>query len=328
MTLFISMAALLVLLTLLLLARPLWSTRRQEGNGAEPAEIAAIRRQLAELAGLHKEGVLGEAQYAQARAGLERRLVDAVLGGPAPAPTTSAKPTSMRLAIVLSVFVVALAGAGYYMLGTPRALNPAATETASTAPGADGHSVGAEQIEKMVANLATRLKTTPDDADGWAMLGRSYAALGRHDQAAQSLKQAMALRPGDAVVIADYADALAASSDRNLEGEPAQLVAKALAIDPDNVKALSLAGTVAFNRKDYAGALRHWERMLKIAPDSEFSRQIQGGIDEARSLLSGQRPTPMQAAATPAAGPAASKASAASVSGVVSLAATLAGKAS
>jgi cytochrome c-type biogenesis protein CcmH len=190
-----------------------------------------------------------------------------------------------------------------------------------------GHAITASQIESMTEKLAARLKEQPDDADGWAMLGRSYAVLGRHDQAAPAFKRAMALRPDDAALLADYADALAMVNGRNLEGEPSRLIERALKVDPNNLKALSLAGTVAFYRKDYPGALRHWEKMAQIAPDSEWVQQIQGGIDEARKLMGG--PSVAAAAAQPAA-PAArpTTTNGSSVSGTVTLAASLAGKAS
>jgi cytochrome c-type biogenesis protein CcmH len=142
-----------------------------------------------------------------------------------------------------------------------------------------------------------------------------------------AFKQAMALRPDDAVLIADYADALAVTNGRKLEGEPDQLIARALKIDPDNLKALSLAGTAAFDRKDYAGALLHWQKMTKLAPDSQFSQQIQSGIDEARRLSGGASAAPAAAPASAAERPAA-PGLAAAISGTVSLAPALAAKAS
>ena len=102
-----------------------------------------------------------------------------------------------------------------------------------------------------------------------------------------AFKQALALKPDDPNLLADYADALAVVNGRNLEGEPSKLIARALEIDPNNLKALSLAGTAAYLRKDFAGALRHWEKLAQVAPDSDFARQIQGGIDEARRQAGG-----------------------------------------
>jgi cytochrome c-type biogenesis protein CcmH len=251
----------------------------------------------------------------------------------ATADDTVAEPprraTAMLLA--LSSLVVAVVGVGYLLIGAPLAIDPAVR-----AAGADaGSAITAQQIEGMVAKLAARLKEQPNDPEGWAMLGRSYAVLGRHTEALPAFKQAMSLKPDDPVLIADYADALAMNNGRSLEGEPSRLIARALEIDPGNLKALSLAGTAAFLRTDYALALRHWEKMLQLAPDSDYVRQIQGGIDEARRLAeaaSGPAATraPAQLAARPAAKPGAASAvagAAATVSGVVKLAPALAGKA-
>jgi cytochrome c-type biogenesis protein CcmH len=72
---------------------------------------------------------------------------------------------------------------------------------------------------------------------------------------------------------------------QRLEGEPARLIERALAIDPNNLKALALAGTVAFERQDYAVAAALWSRMLPLVPpDSEDARIIGGNVEEAKKL--------------------------------------------
>src|SRR5260221_10059584 len=91
------------------------------------------------------------------------------------------------------------------------------------------------------------------------MLGRSYAVLGRFGEATEAYAKAAARMPRDAQLLADYADALAMAQGRTLQGEPERILLRALAIDPNNVKALLLAGTAAFSRNDGAAAVRHWE---------------------------------------------------------------------
>jgi cytochrome c-type biogenesis protein CcmH len=316
---FVLIAVLMVLLTLALLTRPLWWRRAGFARGA--ASSGAVREQLKQVEALRASGALDSEQAAQARATLERRLSD----GAAASPDAAARPSRVLLP-VLSLLVLLIAVAGYSSIGTPQALDPALRQAGGDG-GAGQHAITAEQIQGMIDKLAARLKEQPNDSEGWAMLGRSYAVLGRHDQALPAFRQAMALKPDDPVLIADYADALAVSNGRNLEGEPSKLIARALVLDPNNLKALSLAGTAAFYRKDYALALRHWEKMAQIDPDSDFTKQIQGGIDEARRLAAGG---PAAAPAEPAARTpdTHSAAQGASVSGVVTLAASLKGKAS
>jgi cytochrome c-type biogenesis protein CcmH len=241
---------------------------------------------------------------------------------------TPAPPHLGALLPGLTGFVVLVAAAGYALLGTPQALDPQARAAAAGDDGSS-HGVTMDQIEGMAEKLASRLKEQPNDPDGWAMLGRSYAVLGKHPQALPAFKQALELRPDDPVLIADYADALAVVNGRNLEGEPTRLIARALEIDPNNLKALSLAGTAAFVRKDYPLALRYWDKMVQVSPDSEFVKQIQGGIDEARSLAAGGAPlaAPRATAQAPAAVTTAKAAGTETISGVVKLAASLAGKA-
>ena len=320
MTLFVTLSIALTLVSLVLLTRPLW--RRRAAAGADAASQA--RQQLQQLDALRASGALDETAFNQARERIERQLGTAVA-----APTSASPRPSVPkgLLAALGVFVVAVVVAGYIGIGAPVALDPAAV--AAQAPQGGGPSVTMEPNEGMTEKLAARLKEQPDDPEGWAMLGRSYAVLGKHDKAVLAFKQALTQRPGDAVLMADYADALAVINGRNLEGEPSRLIEQALKIDPNNLKALSLAGTAAFYRRDYALALRHWEKMGTIDPNSPFVQQIQGGIDEARKLMatSGTAPSPAPAPmAKAAAEPPPGGPVGASVSGVVSLAPALAAK--
>jgi len=242
----------------------------------------------------------------------------------------AAKP-SAGLAAVLVVFVFGVTGGGYFAIGSPGHLGPGAG-TASAPAAVAGNAEDAEraqalqQIAAMVEQLAERLKARPDDAEGWQMLARSYAAIGKHAQAVEAFRKAAQLRPDDPALLADFAFAVAMTNGRNFAGEPTQLVARALKLDPKNPKALALAGTVAFDRKDYPVAVQYWERLASVeSGDSQFGEQIRVSIAQARQLAG--MPPAAGAAAGPAAATAAAVASpSAKVSGTVTLAPPLKGR--
>lgn len=302
-------------------------------------DLQALRRQLQELRELHDRGAIDASQYEARRTPLERRLVETVLVEPtaapgatdatvapaAPAAAPAARPSGRLLALV-SLAVVAVAVIGYSMTGSPGLAGwPLAAGPQGPAAPASAveHAQNLQRIEAMVDKLAARMKESPDDAEGWSMLARSYAVLGRHAEAVPAYERAVALREGDPQLLADYADALAMRNNGDLAGEPLRLIERALKIDPRHLKALSLAGTAAFDRKDYASAVRHWSAILEAAPPgSDYIAQVQASIDEARQL--GGLPA-APAATSPA--PQAAAQRAAAVSGTVSLAPALAAQA-
>jgi cytochrome c-type biogenesis protein CcmH len=272
----------LALLALAWLVRRQWPWRNRAAAAAPGGvAVAALRQQLEQLGSLKQSGALDDTQYSEARQGLERRIVEAVVDAPLPAGGPRQAPPRLA-SLLLMAGVVGLVGAiAYVLFDNAQGVAPEPAAPSASAPD-NGHALSTGQIDAMLDKLEARLKENPSDADGWAMLGRSYAVLGRHAQALPALKQAVELRPKDATLLADYADALAVNNGQSLEGEPSRMIERALAADPNHLKALALAGTAAFNRKDYAGALRHWDKMVKLAPSSEAVRQVQGGIDEAR----------------------------------------------
>lgn len=284
MTLFLLLAIALAAIVLLLVMLPL--LRRPAAardNSADKVNINIYRDQLRELDEDLAAGTIDQARHAEAHAELERRLLEDTAAGDS--PVTTAAPRSGKLtATILAVLIPVGATGLYFAVGTPAGLAPEQART-------DAHGITPQQVEELVEKLAARMKESPENGEGWVMLGRSYAALDRYAEAATAYAQAVARIPNDAQLLVDYADVLAMSRGRKLAGEPEQLVLRALAIDPVNPKALALAGTAAFDRQDYATAVKHWQKLATSLPaNSEIADAVQNSIAEAQALAGGAKP--------------------------------------
>ena len=319
-TVFWIVAALFVLGALLMLLSPLWKP------AASPApqgaiQLAVYRDQLRESENDLGAGLIAPERLDEARDDIRRRwLEEAAQPVPPVAQAWPARHVGIALALLISLGSVL----SYLALGDPKALVP---PTASAAkPTADArHSVTPEQIQKMVESLAERLKSEPGDAEGWMMLGRSYTALGRHRDAVGAFRRANQLAPGNANLLADFADVLGMAQGKRLAGEPARLVQAALDVNPKHGKALALAGSVAFEARDYAAARSYWERLVALVPPgSDMERSVQASIAEARQLESASPATPATAAS--ASNAAAAPAAAAALGGEVSVSAEMASR--
>jgi len=289
-TVFWILAALFAVAALAFVLPALAHGRGKAGATDEAANLAIYRDQLRELDADLAAGTLAREQHDEARRDLERRMLEDLRAGQAAAPAQDTKRHGTAIAI--GVAVPLLAALLYFAVGNPRAI--------SSPAGDDSQNVTREQIEGMVGRLATRMKENPEDLKGWVMLGRSYAVLDRYPEAAEAYANAVKRSPPDAQLLADYADAMAMAEGRKLLGEPERLIAQALKIDPDNVKALLLAGTVAFEKHDFKAAAAHWERILKLVPpDSDLAVSVRDGIDDAQKLA-GTKPKSPPGKAAPA----------------------------
>ena len=92
----------------------------------------------------------------------------------------------------------------YLYLGAPGILEEQALTQAQARHDADG----------MVRALEDKLRSTPDDAEGWYALGRAYIAFERYADAEEALRKASSHAPKNAKLIAQYAEAMALRSSR------------------------------------------------------------------------------------------------------------------
>ncbi|TMH02038.1 MAG: c-type cytochrome biogenesis protein CcmI [Betaproteobacteria bacterium] len=286
MLLFWSIATLLVALTLGML---LWPLLRGHHVAIAPdddtAAIAVYRDQKRALDAEYAAGTIAPSERDAALAELARRVSEDVAATvrappPSPAPAESAAAPALKRAWVLALALMLLVPAAAFTL-YQRLGNPVAAVAATAADGGPRHEMSERQIAAMVESLAQRLKQRPGDADGWVLLAHSYQALERFADAADAYAHADALIPNNASLLADYADTLAMAQDRRLEGAPAALIQRALAIDPKHKKALALAATVALETRDLDTSIAYWRRLAAELPaGSDEARQVADVIAE------------------------------------------------
>jgi len=225
---------------------------------------------------------------------LAATLAILVWRGPAVAHVTDAataaeavaRPTR-GLVIGLAVLIVAVAGGGYAWIGSPRLLPVTPDAPPGPGPAADAQ----------LAVLQQRAEQHPDDPNGWMRAARLQVMLNHGPEAVADYRRVAALRPNDADVLADLADLLAATGNGGLAGEPIQLVERALAIDPNQVKALALKGSYAMSQRDFRTALTAWNQAIKVAqPGDPIAQYLRGQLDEMRAMAAAR------AASEPASG--------------------------
>jgi cytochrome c-type biogenesis protein CcmH len=267
---FVVAAAVLAAIALAIVLRPLFARGNKGRLSRNEANVAIYRDELRELEADLAAGTLAREDYERARVELEARLLEDVPAAEAAAPVP---PPRRRSAWAVGVAVPLLAAAVYLLTGDPGAMAPSRQMP------------DAAQVDAMVARLAAKMRDHPEDVEGWKLLGRSYTVMGRFRDAVEAYAKAAERSPRDAQLLADFADALAMARGQTLQGEPEKLVERALEIDPRNLKALALAGTAAYERKDYAKAAETWGRMLPLVPEgSEDARAIGDNVAEARKL--------------------------------------------
>jgi len=269
---FVLAAAVLVAATLLLLLRPWRKAPKADAATTREINAGVYRDQLLELDRDLTAGTLSPTDHEQARAELQRRLLDDA----ALAETPAAAPFGMRRTALALVLVLPLATAGLYTwLGSPAALDARATR-----------SVTQQDVEKMVSDLADRVAKNPSDTKGWIVLARSYRAMNRLPQSEDAFNHIGDTLYQDATLLAEYADVLATRAMGNFNGKPMEMVTRALQVDPEHPMALSLAATAAYNRSDFAQAVVHWEHLLRIVPaESDDAKWLSEAVAKTRAQM-------------------------------------------
>ena len=267
----------------MIIVYPLWRGRRLAILDSNTANVAVLKDQLQELEADSVNGHIAGDQYDRARMDLESAIaVDLLQDIDQPV-----RPMSVKMRRLLSLILVILLPLASIVLY--RELTTDQTQLTRQQAARQNMAQQSRQelpsIDQMVEKLETKLRDDPDNAEGWQMLGRSYVVLDRISDAVNAYARSYALFGDTNVeVLADYAEVLAFASDSSMKGKPAELVNKALQLDPEHAKSLWLAGFAAMQSDNVELALQHWQKLL-TRPD--ISEQISDMVKRNISRIQG-----------------------------------------
>lgn len=245
--------------------------------GRRSINIAVYRDQLKEMEADLANGLLDKTQFSAAKQELETRLAEDAID-----TVDESQPVSRggrMLGYSLAGLLPIAAFGLYTLLGNPQAIEAIAAAQASE------QVAGEHNIMDMIQKIEEKTRQEPNNGEAWTMLAKTYAAVGHWPEALHAYEKAYALRPDVAAVMTGYAEALAISNDRVLQGKPLELVLKALEVDPNDIKGLELAGISSFQQNNYAQAAYYFKRLHKLLPpDSPYAQDIAAAQQEAKRL--------------------------------------------
>ena len=170
------------------------------------------------------------------------------------------------LGIPAAVLVVYLSVSNHDWQGTP-------ARSAETAV------PGQASMAEAVAALEQRLRETPDDEQGWILLGSSYLSLGRPDDARNAYQNALELSGGrnmDARL--GIAETRIIADPGSLAGPLGDEIEAVLAAEPRNPKALWYGGLLGLARGEPAKARERWEGLLALQPPEQIRQIIENQL--------------------------------------------------
>ncbi len=251
---------------------------RAEPENSQENDSTLYRQRLDELQSDLENGVITEHEAELSQKEIQLSYInkpkDDVAEPQAAKISSLNKFCAAGVAVFVPVFVLSL----YLYLGRPDLINVDPGQLAEQQP------VTMEQIEQMLGGLEQRLQQQPDDVEGWQMFYKSNMVLERYDKALLAAEQLYQLQGEQPDALLRYADALAMANQGQLNGQPQELIQKALQMEPDNPNGLWLAGLAANQNEDWSAAIEYWERLIQLVDENdEPVQQLKQMIAEVKS---------------------------------------------
>ncbi len=263
-------------LAILVLPSRLGSRRENDARPRQEYDAAVYKDQLAEVDRDVGRGLVSETEAATARLEIQRRLlamVDRETRNGSPDGGASERGPGFVIPVI-SLVAFAAALVLYLDLGSPGTADfPYASrgdlEGESSAVAEAAHSNRAAEVapemEAAVAQLEARLQANPDDPEGWMMLGRTYLALERYEDAQKAFLSLYDIT-GNIMAKAEYAEALILSSGAEVTPEALEIFQEVLRVDPLDPKSRFYFGVAAAQQGNLEGAVQIWTDLLHLSP--------------------------------------------------------------
>jgi cytochrome c-type biogenesis protein CcmH len=297
-------ATVLIILALAFVLYPVLFHRRgdRQQTDLRNQNLMAYRSRMAELEKEHQAGIIDDESHRQLRDELAGAMLDDLPENEAPAKTVPGRKAAMAVGLLSILLIPAATVLLYEEWG---AMDSVEAFVAMQELGSSDDARAAKMNE-LTQQLRTRLEASPDNPDGWAMLGQTYMRLERYDDAAWAFRELADSVSSDdgsrAVALGLSAQAQFFRSQGAMTDGVTSAIEEAMALNPDEVNSLGLLGIHAFSQGNYREAIAYWERIEAVAPDHPQLASIQGGIKEAYTRLGEQPPATNEGAVSQAGG--------------------------
>ena len=157
----------------------------------------------------------------------------------------------------------------YSLVGNPAGLDPEVV-------------AGAETLGQAITQLEEKLKTHPEQAEGWRLLGRAYTAEQRFSQARDAYMRAARLTPDDPETLVEAAESRAmADPQRRFDAEAVSMLQRALQLQPQQQRGRWFLGIAQRQAGKHADAAATWQPLLAQV-DEKTAGSLRPQIDAAR----------------------------------------------
>jgi cytochrome c-type biogenesis protein CcmH len=136
------------------------------------------------------------------------------------------------------------------------------------------------EVLAMVAKLQKEMEVRPNDLDGWLLLGRSDVALNRIDDAILAYNHARRLDATNVDAMLGLGEAVSIRAGGNITPAAVELFEQAVALQPNNQRALLYSGFAAATRGDRAAARSRWLKLKSEHPAPDIDAMLDQHLAE------------------------------------------------
>lgn len=251
------------------------------------ANTDLYKSHIAELDASYHRGDIDDDVYNQLQSELGRSLLeDNQAQDSIPSSVGGAKPV---LAVLL--VVVPLVSMAFYYLRAPHtelALRDTIIEQNRLAS-LNPQGITSEEInvtEQIVVQLERLLKEDPENLSNRYMLARNLVTLKDFSGAIEAYQEILSRDPKQPQVLAEFGQTIFMASGTQMLPQVKTLADSALALDPNNTLALSLAGITTYEQQEYQQALTYWQKAVALlGQDNPEAEPLIAGIANIQNLL-------------------------------------------
>ena len=141
-------------------------------------------------------------------------------------------------------------------------------------------------IKDIAAVLQARLQQDEGSPQSWLLLGLLYSQANKMDVAITAFEKAAKEAPDHPNIKIAYAEALIKQNSGSMGRTSMGLLQEALALSPDNPRALTVMGMGLYNSGLYPQAIETWQRLLALRGESsERAPLLRKAIQTARQAM-------------------------------------------